>query len=137
MSPPTAVLREVALPDFGRPEELPELPVATYRARLDAAVARMRQAGLDALVVYADREHTANLAHLTGFDPRFEEAVLLLDAGGKGRLLVGNECLGQIWSIFWCQKTRRWFRIDSVSLPEVLGSSKTKERGTRQDSSFL
>lgn len=28
--------------------------------------------GYDALLVYVDREHFANLAYLTGFDPRFE-----------------------------------------------------------------
>ena len=27
-------------------------------------------------MVYGDREHFANLAFLTGFDPRFEEAIL-------------------------------------------------------------
>ena len=50
----------------------------------------------DVLVVYADREHAANLAFLTGFDPRFEEALLVLDSGGAGWLLVGNECLGYL-----------------------------------------
>jgi hypothetical protein len=47
-------------------------------------------------VVWGDREHSANLAYLTGFDPRFEEAVLILDTAGQRapRLLVGNECLG-------------------------------------------
>ena len=40
-------------------------------------------AGYDRLVVYADREHSANLAFLTGFDPRFEEAVLIVGAGGR------------------------------------------------------
>jgi hypothetical protein len=47
-------------------------------------------------VVYADREHCANLLHLTGFDPRFEEALLLLSADGRRKLLVGNECLGYL-----------------------------------------
>ena len=36
---------------------------------------RMDERGLDQLVVYADREHSANLSYLTGFDPRFEEAL--------------------------------------------------------------
>ena len=45
-----------------------------------------------ALVVYADREHAANLHWLTGFDPRFEEAVLLLTEA-EALLLAGNECL--------------------------------------------
>jgi hypothetical protein len=43
-------------------------------------------------VVYGDREHSANLAYLTGFDPRFEEAVLILGRSGDPAILVGNEC---------------------------------------------
>ena len=44
--------------------------------------------------MYADREHSANLAFLTGFDPRFEEAILIVGAGGQPLILVGNECFG-------------------------------------------
>ena len=51
-------------------------------------------AGLDRLVVYADREHSANLAYLTGFDPRFEEAILVVGPDGDPAILVGNECFG-------------------------------------------
>ena len=41
----------------------------------------------------AIREHFANLAYLTGFDPRFEEAVLILGSDSQTLLLVvGNEC---------------------------------------------
>jgi Xaa-Pro aminopeptidase len=54
----------------------------------------MSQAGYDRLVVYADREHSANLAYLTGFDPRFEEAVLVLGPVSDPAILVGNECYG-------------------------------------------
>ena len=50
--------------------------------------------GYDRLVVYADREHSANLAYLTGFDPRFEEAMLVVGPAGEPALLVGNECFG-------------------------------------------
>jgi Xaa-Pro aminopeptidase len=50
--------------------------------------------GYDRLVVYADREHSANLAWLTGFDPRFEEALLVVGPGGDPAMLVGNECFG-------------------------------------------
>ena len=35
------------------------------------------------VVVYADREHSANLSYLTGFDPRFEEAVLIVGRDGE------------------------------------------------------
>jgi len=52
----------------------------------------MEQRGLTHLVVYGDREHFANLAWLTGFDPRFEEALLVVHASGPPLLLVGTEC---------------------------------------------
>ncbi|HSS35682.1 MAG TPA: hypothetical protein VLR93_05360, partial [Patescibacteria group bacterium] len=44
--------------------------------------------------MYADREHSANLSFLTGFDPRFEEALLIVGAGERPLILVGNECFG-------------------------------------------
>jgi hypothetical protein len=50
--------------------------------------------GYDHLVVWADREHSANIAYLTGFDPRFEEAVLVVGPEGEPAILVGNECYG-------------------------------------------
>src|SRR5690606_10235716 len=45
------------------------------------------------VLVYADREHSANLSYLSGFDPRFEEALLILGTG-EPSILVGNECVG-------------------------------------------
>ena len=89
-------LATVRLPQSGRAEVLPELPLAVYRSRLETTLARMHELRLDALAVYGDREHSANLAFLTGFDPRFEEALLLLAADGRRKLLVGNECLGYL-----------------------------------------
>lgn len=86
-------LESVKLPDFGVEEVLPPISTAEYRDRLSAATERMERAGLDFLVVYGDREHAANLSFLTGFDPRFEEALLLLARDGRRALLVGNECL--------------------------------------------
>ncbi|WP_031500735.1 M24 family metallopeptidase [Bryobacter aggregatus] len=47
-------------------------------------------------MVYGDREHFANLHFLTGFDPRFEEALLLVRPQGKPLLLVGNECVAYL-----------------------------------------
>lgn len=84
-------LRQSALPDFGVPEELPSIPAATYAARCDRAYAL---AGFDWLVVYADREHFANIAFLSGFEPRFEEALLLLGPRGQRIIVAGNENAG-------------------------------------------
>jgi hypothetical protein len=85
---------KIALPEFGGETLRPELPVQVYQARLAAAAAGTARLGLDLLAVFADREHCANISYLTGFDPRFEESLLLLDARGPALLLVGNECLG-------------------------------------------
>jgi len=86
-------LATLRLPHFGRPTHQPNIPPATYQARVDAALARAAQNQLDALIVYGDREHFANLAYLTGYDPRFEEALLILLPGRLPQLLVGNEGL--------------------------------------------
>ena len=90
----TPRLQTVELPDFGMPETRPELPPERYAERIEALRARADAAGFDRLVVYADREHSANLSFLTGFDPRFEEALLILGPTGVPAILVGNECWG-------------------------------------------
>jgi hypothetical protein len=81
-------LKDVALPDFG-------VPVALPRVAPDERAARCGElygaAGLDWVAVYGDREHAANLSFLVGFDPRFEEALLVLGAGGQRALIVGHE----------------------------------------------
>ena len=89
-----ARLVEIELPGFGMPDSMPEIPAAVYAARLERLRARMDEHGYDRLVVYADREHSANLAYLTGFDPRFEEALAVIGPDGEPGLLVGNECYG-------------------------------------------
>ena len=89
-----ARLAEIDLPDFGMPETRPEIPAHLYAARVDGLRERAERAGYDRLIVYADREHSATLAYLTGFDPRFEEAVLVLGPTDEPAILVGNECYG-------------------------------------------
>ena len=87
-------LADVDLPDFGPPGPEPLLPDDLYRRRLERLRERMDARGYDRLVVYADREHSANMAYLTGFDPRFEEAILVVGPSGDPVVLVGNECYG-------------------------------------------
>lgn len=79
-------------PDNGTPDLPPKLTLPELEARLAALRAAATRAGYDAIVVYGDREHAANLHWLTGFDPRFEEAVLIVTPG-DALLLAGNECL--------------------------------------------
>jgi Xaa-Pro aminopeptidase len=89
-----ARLARIDLPDFGPPGDRPELPAGRYREHVAALRARAADRGFDRLVVYADREHSANLSFLTGFDPRFEEAILVLGPDDPPLLLAGNECRG-------------------------------------------
>ena len=89
-----AILRQVDLPEFGLPSSMPEIPAALYADRLERFRKRMSERGYDHVVVYADREHSANLSYLTGFDPRFEEAVLVVGGDEEPAIMVGNECWG-------------------------------------------
>ena len=73
---------------------LPQLETEDYLIRLNLLQEKMRETGLTHLIVYADREHFANMDYLIGHDPRFEEALLILDASGARTLLVGNEGWG-------------------------------------------
>lgn len=90
----TVALRKMRLPDFGEPTVMPIVPRATYERRIDALLERMRAEKLDAVVVYGDREHAANVAFLSGYDPRFEETLLIVLPGRTPRLLIGNEGWG-------------------------------------------
>jgi Metallopeptidase family M24 len=82
-------LAEIGAPELLVPEEQPMLSAAEYRRRVEALRSRV---AADVIVVYADREHFANLAFLCGFDPRFEEALLVLAAGSQ-TLIAGTESL--------------------------------------------
>jgi len=90
----TPRLASIDLPEFGQPNARPELPAARYPERLERLRARMADRGYDQLVVWADREHSAGIAFLTGFDPRFEEAILIVGPAAEPAILVGNECYG-------------------------------------------
>jgi len=80
------------LPALSPLEPEPKLPDTLYERRQAELRSRMSAVGLDALAVYSDREHFANSSYLVGFDPRFEEALVLLDEDGV-TVLAGNESL--------------------------------------------
>lgn len=87
----TTSLRTLPLPLLPEPGPRPLLPAAEYNARLNALYAG---ADCEWVLVYADREHAANLVFLTNFDPRFEEALLVLGPNGRRALVLGNEGMG-------------------------------------------
>src|SRR5258708_3758801 len=91
VSPDAVHFVTIDLPDFGEPSSEPQIPAQTYARRQADALRRCTERGLAGLVVYGDREHSANIAFLTGYDPRFEEALLVMMPGRRATLVVGNE----------------------------------------------
>lgn len=90
-------LSAVALPEFGVPTQCPDLPADVYLDRIESLRERASAQGYDSFVVYGDREHFANLTYLSGYDPRFEEALLVFGLdGGRPTLIVGNEGEGYV-----------------------------------------
>lgn len=87
-------IEKLTIPDFGAPTTIPEFPGALYVERQRQLRGRMSDQGLECMVVYADREHSANISYLTGFDPRFEEALFIMAPNDQDTLIVGNECFG-------------------------------------------
>jgi len=92
----TFQLIEAEWPEFGLAERPPAVEASELEGRLKALRAEMPSEKLTHLVVYADREHFANMAYLTNFDPRFEEAVLIVGREGSPLIVVGNECEGYL-----------------------------------------
>ncbi|MFN0105746.1 MAG: hypothetical protein ACKV2U_27125 [Bryobacteraceae bacterium] len=91
-----ARLIEIDWPRFGPDPIRPAVTVADLQPRLAALRAQMLDRGHSHIVLYADREHFANLAWLTNFDPRFEEALLVISQDGTPLLLTGNECMSYL-----------------------------------------
>ena len=87
------VLKHVPMPKFQFPETIPVIPAEEYERRLSALV---QAAETDWVLVYADREHSANLTWLVNYDPRFEEGLLVLGRDGRRTLIVGNEGMGYL-----------------------------------------
>ena len=86
-----AQLVSVSLPDFGAPGVEPQLGRELYERRHRRLLKAMAKAGYDALVIYGDREHVANISWASGYDPRFEEALYVVVPGRLPVLFAGNE----------------------------------------------
>ncbi|MEH7303023.1 aminopeptidase P family N-terminal domain-containing protein [Neobacillus drentensis] len=79
--------------DLNQDIPIPEITKEEYEQRIRLLVEKMEQDGMTYCLVFADREHFANMQYLTGFEPRFEESLLIVSHEGKLTLLVGNECM--------------------------------------------
>ena len=78
------------------PEQIPVLGREDYEARIQALWQMPQASEYDTILIYGDREHFSNVEYFTGYDPRWEETLLILPRGGKPSILVGNEGIGYI-----------------------------------------
>lgn len=69
---------------------------AVMEKRCRKVMDRMEEAQMDSLIIYGDLEHGQNFAYLTGFLPRFEEALLVLNRDGHHAMMMGNENLNKV-----------------------------------------
>ncbi|MBO1307746.1 M24 family metallopeptidase [Enterococcus sp. 669A] len=68
----------------------------TMQQRKEKILCLMKKAAYDYLVVYADKEHGSNFEYLTGFFPRFEEGLLIINKEGESSFVLGNENLKMV-----------------------------------------
>lgn len=116
------ILKELSLPEFSMEGTMPDIPLTEYESRINQTCAAMQQKGLDFLLVFADREHFANFCYLTGLDPRFEEALLIMDKHGKCKILLGNECMN------WGTSTPLKFEYELFQDFSLLGQDRSRSR---------
>lgn len=110
-------LKEIDWPEIGTATPLPEPSIEEIESRICRCRRMMRERNLTHLVVYGDREHFANLMYLTHFDPRFEEAILILNQSETPLILVGNECVGHLTvSPLYNAEKLRYERYQPLSL---------------------
>jgi hypothetical protein len=84
-------MSEVDLPICEKPSAKPELPDDIFVSRLGEFRRVMEKQKLDCVVIYGDREHYANFKYFAGFEPRFEEALLIINDDDPSYLILGNE----------------------------------------------
>ena len=110
-------LKEIDFPEFGEADTILYPSIDELKGRITKLRTMMEERQLSHIVVYGDREHFGNLMYLTHFDPRFEEALLIIDRVNKPLLIVGNECVGHLTvSPLYNEKELRYERYQPFSL---------------------
>jgi len=74
-----------------------ELPDAVFDARLDRVRAAMRDARLDALVIYTNNTRPAGVSWLAGFVPYWSEALLVVPSDGATYLVAALSFRVKSW----------------------------------------
>lgn len=106
-------------------KEVPTLTAEDYQGRINRLLQLAKESKLTHILVYGDREHFSNIHFLTGYDPRFEETLLILNHDDLPLLLVGNEGLGYSKKIPFPIRRELFQSFSLVGQPR--GSSKELE----------
>ncbi|MFS0838664.1 hypothetical protein [Paenibacillus sp. 1P03SA] len=90
--------KEIILDTVKEPASFPNVPPTfltdeTMNERKTKVLNAMKKEGFQVVAVYADKEHGSNFEYVTGFIPRFEEGLLLIEDSGKCTVILGNENL--------------------------------------------
>ena len=81
----------ISAPHIASPDKPVLISDQTYAKHMNRLQSAMQKEGFDAVVIYADKEHGDNFYYFTGFEPRFEEAALIVRQNGKPHMMLGNE----------------------------------------------
>lgn len=76
--------------------QIPDLTKEDYEERIKNLWLMPEAKSYEAIIIYGDREHFSNIHYFTGYDPRWEESLLILKPDSKPYLLVGNEGIGYV-----------------------------------------
>lgn len=100
---------------------IPDTTAADYQNRIDRLWHMPEAKDYACLIIYADREHFSNMHYLTGYDPRFEESLLILVPGRTPILIVGNEGLGYTKNIPYEIDIKLYQRFSLMGQPNENG----------------
>lgn len=83
----------------------------TMALRKNKVLRLMKENNYDSIIIYADLEHGSNFEYLSGFVPRFEEALLVLHSNEEAYMVLGNENLNK------ADKSR--IKVTGVHMPHL------------------
>lgn len=91
MSKFEVVVKKVTPPKVDGSKQPILITKETAYERKDKVISLMKENEFSSLIIYADKEHGGSFEYLTGFIPRFEEALQILNVDGTSTLILGNE----------------------------------------------
>lgn len=81
-------LSSIEVPEFGISQLQPIIEEKIFNERLDNLKEKLLKENYGCAIIYADREHFANMHYISNFDPRFEEAILIINLEEDESILI-------------------------------------------------